>query len=76
MVEDGKSKAEIRAKIDEQMEIVYRIIGICLGIPPKTFIWEYEETSREYHSIGPITPKEFYETYVKPVFNVDDRVSS
>ncbi|KAK7604711.1 hypothetical protein V9T40_005897 [Parthenolecanium corni] len=74
MVEDGNSDAEIKAKIDEQMVVVYRIVGICIGIPNTKFTWEYMDKSKEYHSVGPITPKEFYEKYVKPVYNVDDKV--
>lgn len=74
MVEDGNSDAEIKAKIDEQMVIVYRIVGICIGIPHTKFTWEYMDKSKEYHSIGPVTSKDFYETYVKPVYNVDDKV--
>lgn len=76
MVEDGNSDADIKSKIDEQMVIVYRIVGICIGIPQTKFTWEYVDKSKEYHSVGPITPKEFYEKCVKPVFNVDDKVSS
>lgn len=74
MVEDGNSDADIKAKIDEQMVIIYRIVGICIGIPHAKFTWEYTDKSKEYHSVGPITPKEFYEKHVKPVYNVDDKV--
>ena len=76
MVEDGNSDAQIKEKIDEQMVVIYRIVGICIGIPSEKFTWEYVNKSKEYHSIGPVTPSQFYEKYVKPVFNVDDKVSA
>lgn len=75
MVEDGNSDAEIKSKIDEQMVIIFRIVGICIGIPNSTFTWEYLDKSKQYQSKGPITPLQFYQEFVKPVFNVDDKVS-
>ena len=29
------------------MKEIYRIIGICLGIPPKTFVWQYTDKSKQ-----------------------------
>lgn len=75
MVEDGKSDADIKAKIDEQMVIIYRITGICFGIPCTEFTWSYTDKLKAYHSVGPVTPLEFYNKHVKPIFNVDDKVS-
>jgi len=70
----GASDADIQKKIDHQMSEIYNIVGICLGIPPKTFTWEYYDKNKKYNSVGPITPLDFYEKYVKPYFNVDDKV--
>lgn len=64
----------IRNIILQQMEIIYRIVGICFGIPSKTFTWEYYDKNKKYNSVGPITSLEFYEQHVKPHFNVDDKV--
>lgn len=74
LVASGKSDEEVKAKLDEQMGEIYRIVGICLGIPDDKFTWEYYDKSKAYHSIGPIKSIDFYEKYVKPVFNVDDKV--
>lgn len=74
MVSNGASDAELENKIKEQMVVIYRIIGICLGIPPETITWEYYDKSKNYNCIGPITPLNFYEQYVKPCYNVDDKV--
>ena len=53
---------------------VFRLVSICLGLPPATFTWEYHDKQKEYKKIGPISPKDFYHTHVKPVFNLDDKV--
>ncbi|XP_036341939.1 bleomycin hydrolase-like, partial [Rhagoletis pomonella] len=34
----------------------------------------YYDKSKAYKSIGPITPLEFYENHVKPIFNVEHKV--
>ncbi|XP_022255542.1 bleomycin hydrolase-like [Limulus polyphemus] len=53
---------------------VFRVVGICLGVPPETFFWEYYKKDKTYNSVGPITSLKFYEEYVKPHFNVEDKV--
>lgn len=58
------------------MEIVYRIVGICMGIPPVTFEWNYYDKSKSFNTIGPITPLDFYEKHVKPLFDVTEKVCS
>lgn len=68
------SDVKIQSKVDEQMHDIYNIVGICLGIPPVTFTWEYYDKDKKYHSVGPVTPMEFYDKHVKPWFNVDDKV--
>lgn len=74
LVSDKATNNEIKTKIEEQMEIIYRIVGICLGIPPATFEWNYYDKSKVFQSIGPISPFDFYETHVKPVFDVTEKV--
>lgn len=68
------SSEAIQAKVNEQMGEIYNIVGICLGIPPETFTWEYYDKNKKYFSVGPITSIDFYEQYVKPYFNVEDKV--
>ncbi|CAL7950263.1 unnamed protein product [Xylocopa violacea] len=74
LVSRDATDEELEAQILEQMVVIYRIIGICLGIPPKTITWEYYDKSKNYNCVGPITPLEFYEKYVKPYYNVDDKI--
>jgi len=74
LVSDNATDSEIKAKIEEQMEVIYRIVGICLGIPPATFEWQYYNKSKAFNTIGPITPLNFYLTHVRPVFDVVEKV--
>ncbi|VEN42374.1 unnamed protein product [Callosobruchus maculatus] len=74
LVSKGDSDADISSLIQEQMNNIYRVVGICLGVPDETFTWTYYDKNKAFHSVGPITPKEFYEKHVKPLFNVDDKV--
>ena len=53
----------------------FRIIGICLGVPPTEFSWEYYDKSKEHHKVGPISPLDFYNDYVKKLFDVDEKVT-
>ncbi|KAI4491605.1 hypothetical protein M0804_002997 [Polistes exclamans] len=74
LVANGASDKELEDQIMKQMIVIYRIIGICVGIPSETITWEYYDKSKNYSCIGPITPIEFYEKYVKPYYNVNDKV--
>lgn len=74
LVINGGSDADIQSTIETQMGNIFRVVGICLGIPNATFTWNYYDKTKVYHSIGPITPKEFYENHVKSVFDVNDKV--
>lgn len=56
------------------MQNIFRVVGICLGIPNETFTWNYYDKNKGFHSIGPITPLEFYQKHVMHLFNVDDKV--
>ncbi len=46
----------------------------CLGSPPEQITFEYHDTSKQYQKIGPMSPLEFYQQTVKPVFNIDNKV--
>lgn len=70
---DGEGAA-LEETLTRQMSEIYRIVSICLGIPPQTFTWEYYDKSKAYHKVGPLTPLEFYTEHVKPVFNIEDKV--
>lgn len=64
----------IQETLERQMGEIFRIVTICLGLPPKTFTWEYYDKTKVYHKVGPISPLEFYNQHVKSVYNVEDKV--
>lgn len=72
--EDEGQPSQVVSMLQKQMREVYKIVSICLGIPPSTFTWEYYDKSKNYHCIGPITPLDFYNKHVKPVFDVEQKV--
>ncbi|XP_026819397.1 bleomycin hydrolase-like [Rhopalosiphum maidis] len=57
------------------MSIVFRIVGVCLGIPKQTFKWYYRTSANEPLLYSDITPLEFYNTMVEPIFHLEDKVS-
>ena len=73
VIEDSPAE-KIQLKIKEFMENIHRIIAICLGIPPKTFSWEYYDKSKQFCVVENSTPLEFYNTLVKPLYNVENKV--
>ncbi|KFM58937.1 Bleomycin hydrolase, partial [Stegodyphus mimosarum] len=74
MIQKNSSEDKIEEKIMTYMEELYRIIAICLGVPPETITWEYYNKNKVYGVIGPISPLKFYEEHVKPYCNVEDKV--
>lgn len=64
----------VKALIQEQMNTIFRIVSICLGTPPKTFTWEYTDKSKKYHKVADISPLEFYNQHVRPVFDASEKV--
>lgn len=74
MIDQGHGDADIQKTINFQMETIFRIVGICLGVPNESFIFEYYDKNKKYHTTGIKTPLEFYEEFVKPCYNVDDKV--
>jgi bleomycin hydrolase len=75
LVEQGITKeSELMAREAEMMKEIHRIVTTCLGSPPEQIVFEYYDTSKQYQKIGPITPVDFYQQVVKPVFNIDNKV--
>lgn len=74
LVEKENDSGTIGRKITEQMGEIYKIVGICLGIPSETFTWEYYDKNKVYHSVGPQTPVQFYEKCVRQCYNIDNKV--
>lgn len=46
------------------LEVVYRILSIHLGSPPREFLWQWIDQDSVFHRDGPLTPVEFAAAYV------------
>lgn len=64
MHREGKSLEALRAKKQELLSIVYRIVAIMLGEPPRKFDFGYRDKDKKYHEDRGITPKEFAAKYI------------
>jgi len=73
-IDAGNDKASVKELIREQMNTIFRIVSICLGSPPKEFVWEYYDKSKQYHKVENISPLDFYRNHVKPHFDAGSKV--
>lgn len=69
----GSTKEELLAKKEEMMQVVYNMLCICLGNPPKTFDFEYRDKDKQFHRECGLTPKKFYAKYIG--LNLNDYIS-
>lgn len=62
------AKAEVEARLqtvkEEVLSDVYRILALCLGVPPTEFEWIRYDSKGEFVSAEKYTPKSFYDKYV------------
>ena len=71
--ESGKTLEELRKIKDGMLNEIYRILCVCLGVPPEKFTWEYKDADDHYGVVRDITPLKFFEQYVGK--KLDDYVS-
>ena len=57
--------SELREIKKDQMCTVYRMLTICLGTPPEVFDFSVHDKDGNFISDNGITPKEFFDKYVK-----------
>ncbi len=65
MHEQGVGIDELRARKEEMLAVIYRMLCIHLGQPPERFFWQWHDKDEKFHRAGEITPREFFEEYVK-----------
>lgn len=63
MITRGAPADEIEAAKRVVVEKVWRILTICLGVPPTSFDWQWRDDDNEFHRDGIMTPHEFYARY-------------
>ena len=59
-----KSAAQLQAMKTDMLKEVYRILALCLGVPPTEFTWTRYDSKGEFVSEKTYTPKSFYEEFV------------
>ena len=67
--EDGLRLRAAKAKERPAMKVqmlkeVYRILALCLGVPPTEFTWARYNSKGEFVSEKTYTPKSFYEEFI------------
>ena len=55
---------EVQAMKVEMLKEVYRILALCLGVPPTEFTWARYNSKGEFVSQKTYTPKEFYNEFL------------
>jgi len=65
----AKKKAVEEQKI-EILKSVYRVLALCMGVPPTEFTWRYKDADGTVQTLA-TTPKEFYKSIVPENYNPD-----
>lgn len=73
----GKKADAAKAKINTELSQikedvltdVYRVLALCLGVPPTEFEWTMYNSKDEFVSCEKYTPQSFYEKYVGEALN-------
>lgn len=59
----GDAEAQ-RARKQEVLTVVHRVLSIHLGTPPQKFLWQWKDNDKGFHRDGWMTPTEFATKYV------------
>ncbi len=69
---NGATEEELSKKKEEMLGEIYNVLCTTLGVPPKSFTYEYKDKDNKYVRLEETTPLEFYEKYVG--VNLDDYI--
>jgi bleomycin hydrolase len=72
MSKEGKSESALRAKKEEMLQDIYRMLAMNLGVPPTEFQWRYETKDDSVSQAMNYTPLEFYRDVVG--INLDEYI--
>jgi bleomycin hydrolase len=64
MAAAGASTDDLRAFKERALEVVYRILCIHLGTPPRSFAWQWTDKDKHFHRDAEATPAQFAAGYV------------
>jgi bleomycin hydrolase len=68
----GKGEVALRQRKTEMLNVVYRMLCIHLGEPPREFYWQWRDKEGNFHRDGMITAQEFAQRYSP--YNLDGAV--
>ncbi len=60
----GASIEKLRAEKNEILKVIYRMLCIHLGTPPRRFDWQWRDEDKEFHRDSEMTPLEFADKYI------------
>lgn len=60
----GHSREQLWEQCRQDMDEIYRILAIALGLPPARFSWNYRDRDKNFHRIENVTPQEFFQVSV------------
>jgi bleomycin hydrolase len=60
----GRTTKQMRQLKHEILAVIYRILCIHLGTPPKRFDWQWHDEDDKFHRDGKMTPQEFAQKYL------------
>ena len=70
----GTSIKDLRKAKHQILIVIYRILSIHMGLPPKSFDWQWRDKDNQFHREGRLTPQEFAKKYV--TLDLDEYVLS
>ncbi len=65
MHEEGNGIDALRERKEEMLTVIYRMLAIHLGQPPRSFFWQWHDKDEKFHRADEIRPQEFFDRYVK-----------
>lgn len=68
--QNGISVEDLRHQKLKMIEEIYRILCICLGVPPKTIYFEAHDKIGKFIRLKDLTPKDFYKYFID--INLDE----
>ena len=68
----GADRKKLEKIKDEYLNIIYRMLCIHMGTPPKKIFWQWRDKDDNFHRDGEMTPRQFAEKYV--TVDLDDYV--
>ncbi|MBA7705645.1 Diaminopimelate decarboxylase [subsurface metagenome] len=60
----GAGVKKLRKAKHEILTVIYRILSIHMGTPPRRFDWQWRDKDNKFHRDGELTPQEFAKKYV------------